>query len=1330
MSQVVVHRPARIPPPGVPAGDVVLAAPPGLARSDQGGMAWMQYALPVVGSLGSLLFVVSNPKPLYVVGGLFFALSAVASGVAMGVAQRRSLRVRTETDRERYLAYLAEVREQARETARRQHAAAAWSHPAPDALWALAAGRVRLWERRPGDPDFLRLRVGAGEQPLATTLRLDAGGRLADTEPVTTAAVRQLVEAHGKVPEQPLLADLEAARIVTVVGPRPGGRAVARALLCQLAAFHAPDEVRLGLCAPASAAPEWEWCKWLPHLGAGAPGDVDPPAPLASDVAGLEALLEHETQAQRRASESRGFLAADRSPEEGQARPRLVVVADGVMPPPDTVALLRRPHARGVTLVALVESQEQEPPHVDLRLRAGAGGELRAEWVAGEAGAAGQGRADRPGPGTCEALARRLAPLRMSPESSRRALAEELGLLQLLRIPDARDIQPEVIWRPRALRDVLRVPVGVSAEGEPLELDLKEPALGGDGPHGIVIGATGSGKSELLRTLVTSLAVTHPPDVLSFVLVDFKGGAAFAGLADLPHVAGVITNLADDLALVDRMREALFGEMRRRQELLRVAGNLPNLREYHRRRAAGAALEPLPYLLLIVDEFGELLTARPDFGELFTAVGRLGRSLGVHLLLSSQQLDESRLRGVEGHLSYRIALRTFSAAESRAVLDTPDAYDLPRLPGSGYLKVGTTVYTRFRAALVSQPYETPAVTRGPVSLAQPFTASGAAARPAGPARPEPEPVVEERPLGASVLDVVVERLHSAGVPRVHQVWLPPLQPALALGDLLGPLAREAGRGLRAGGWSGCGRLSVPLGLVDRPADQAQDVLSVDFAGAGGHLAIVGAPQTGKSTLLRTLVASFALTHTPQEAQFYCVDLGGGTLAALEGLPHVGGVSGRQDPERMRRTIAQMAALLDERERRFHALGIDSAPAMRELRAAGALPEETFADVFLCVDNWPALKAEADEIEQVVQDVAARGLGYGVHVVLTANRWMEIRPALLDNIGVRLELRLNEAMDSVVDRRVAGNVPEGVPGRGLTTAALHFQAALPRIDGRLGTTDLQRGVEDLVARAAAAWRGSGAEPVRVLPDRVLFTDLPAPGTDLEPGVPVGVSEHDLGPVYLDLRGGDPHFLVLGDSGAGKTSLLLTFLLGLTARQGPGQARVLLIDYRRTLLGAVPPASLFGYAGGAAAAVDKVGELGRLLSARMPPADLTVEELRRRSWWSGPDVYVVVDDYDLVTGGGENPLGYLLEFLGQARDVGLHVVVARRSGGASRALFEPVLMALRELNTPGLMLSGDPQEGPLLGDFRPASLPPGRGILVRRSAAELVQTAWMPGEGDLV
>jgi S-DNA-T family DNA segregation ATPase FtsK/SpoIIIE len=441
---------------------------------------------------------------------------------------------------------------------------------------------------------------------------------------------------------------------------------------------------------------------------------------------------------------------------------------------------------------------------------------------------------------------------------------------------------------------------------------------------------------------------------------------------------------------------------------------------------------------------------------------------------------------------------------------------------------------------------------------------------------------------------------------------------------------------------------------------------------------------------------------------------------------VSGVAGRQDRDRVRRTITQVLGLLDARERRFRELGIDSVSTMRDLRAKGALPGEVLADVFLCVDNWPGLKAEADEIEGAVQDIAARGLGLGVHLVLTANRWMEIRPALLDSVGGRLELRLNDPMDSVVDRRLAVNVP-ATPGRGLTTAGLHFQAALPRVERGGGSTDLQAAVEELVARVATAWHGPRAEPVRTLPPRVLFTELPAPGADPEPGVPVGLSEVDLGPVYLDLRGGDPHFLLFGDSGSGKTSLLLTYMLGLTAREGPSRARVLLVDYRRTLLGGVPAPSLFGYAGGAAAAAEHVAALAQVLDGRLAPADLTVEELRRRSWWSGPEIYVVVDDYDLVTGGGDNPLMPLLGHLAQARDVGLHMVVARRVGGASRAMFEPLMMALRELNSPGLLLSGDPQEGQLLGDYRAALLPPGRGILVRRSAAMLVQAAW-PGDPD--
>src|SRR4051812_26089649 len=280
-------------------------------------------------------------------------------------------------------------------------------------------------------------------------------------------------------------------------------------------------------------------------------------------------------------------------------------------------------------------------------------------------------------------------------------MSATFGLSGLLGIGDPRDTDTTVTWAPRAARDRLRIPLGVNPEGRPVELDLKESAEGGMGPHGLVIGATGSGKSELLRTLVTALAVMHSSETLNLALIDFKGGATFAGMTDLPHTCAVITNLSDDLALVDRMADALNGELLRRQELLHAAGNYASVRDYERARLDGASLDPLPSLLVIIDEFSELLSSQPEFIDLFVMIGRLGRSLGIHLLLASQRLEEGRLRGLDSHLSYRVGLRTFSASESRSVLGVADAHQLPPVPGSGYLRVDTETLIRFKAAFVS-----------------------------------------------------------------------------------------------------------------------------------------------------------------------------------------------------------------------------------------------------------------------------------------------------------------------------------------------------------------------------------------------------------------------------------------------------------------------------------------------------------------------------------------------------------------------------------------------------------------------------------------------------
>ncbi|MFL5882312.1 MAG: FtsK/SpoIIIE domain-containing protein, partial [Actinomycetota bacterium] len=490
--------------------------------------------------------------------------------------------------------------------------------------------------------------------------------------------------------------------------------------------------------------------------------------------------------------------------------------------------------------------------------------------------------------------------------------------------------------------------------------------------------ATGSGKSELLRTIVAGLAATHPPDRLAFVLVDFKGGAAFADLARVPQVAGLITNLQSDLSMVDRAMAAVQGELVRRQRLLHRNGNLPDLQSYTARRALDPELEPLPHLLIVVDEFGELLAARPEFLDLFTAIGRVGRSLGMHLLLASQRLDEGRLRGLDSHLRFRICLRTFSAAESTSVLGVPDAYHLPAAPGAALLKVDAAPPARFTAALASPD-----------------------------------------------LEALVGGVITAGRP-VHQVWLPPLAPAIALDPLL-----------RSGalGW-----LEVPVGVVDRPLQQEQGPLVLDLSGGAGHLAVVGAPRTGKSTLLSTIVAALAATHPPDEVQLYAVDLGGGLLHRLGDLPHVGAVCGPRDAERVRRLVRELRSLIFERERRFRDLEVDSMASWHALRRAG-LDLGGYGEVFLLVDNWGALVREQPELEAEITELSGLGLHYGVHLVLTATGWAELRPGLRENLGGRLELRLNDPLESEVGRTAAASLPD-LPGRGLTHSGLRFQVALP------------------------------------------------------------------------------------------------------------------------------------------------------------------------------------------------------------------------------------------------------------------------------------------------
>ncbi|MFF6776435.1 type VII secretion protein EccCa [Streptomyces sp. NPDC012637] len=1315
MSQIVVKRPPRSLPPEVPGEELVLESPPELPRGQQES-ALMQL-LPMLGMGSSVVFFFMTPSPIMRIMGTLMLASTVGMAIAQFVRFRKGSQGQMADVRRDYLKYLAQTRRTVRRTARKQRDAQLYLHPAPEQLWSVVAEGSRLWERRVGDHDFAQARVGLGAQQLATPLVAPDTAPVDELEPLCAGAMQQFLAVHGTLDGLPMAVSLRAFYHVTVSGDPEAAQSAARGLVAQLVTLHSPDDLMLAVVAARGAQERWDWTKWLPHTQV--PGTVDGAGTkrlFGDDLGELEQLI-------RSKLDGRPRFSRDNQPVLDQ--PHVVVVLDGGMVPPDSLFAAAE-GLQGVTIVEVVSGELDEPRGgLSVVVRPG---RLRLESGGGFAY---EGVPDVMSLPAAEALARQLAPLRMGGGDDDEPLLANLDFTDLLNLGDAASVDVARTWRPRSVAERLRVPIGVGEDGQPVMLDLKEAAQEGMGPHGLCVGATGSGKSELLRTLVLGLAVTHSSETLNFVLADFKGGATFAGMSQMPHVAAVITNLSDDLTLVDRMGDAIRGELQRRQELLRSAGNYANIHDYEKARAAGAPLEPLASLVLVIDEFSELLTAKPDFIDMFIQIGRIGRSLGVHLLLASQRLEEGKLRGLDTYLSYRIGLRTFSAAESRTAIGVPDAYHLPSVPGSGYLKFGTDEMTRFKAAYVSGTYRTggPRLEAGSMPIERRPALFTASPVPVVYAAPDPAYLTAQRnedddALADTVLDVIVRRLEGQGVPA-HQVWLPPLDQAPSLDQLLPGLAQTADRGLTATEYTRPGGLTVPLGLIDKPFEQRREVLYRDFSGAAGHMMVVGGPQSGKSTLMRTLISSFALTHTPAEVQFYCLDFGGGGMSSLAELPHVGGVASRLDPERVRRTVAEVLGVLNRREEFFRAHNIDSMATYRRKRAAGELPNEPWGDVFLVIDGWGGFRNEYEGMEAPVADLAARGLGYGIHVVITAARYMEVRAALKDQMLGRLELRLGDVMDSEFDRKVAANVPTGVPGRGQVPEKLHFMGALPRIDGSSSSDDLAAGTTAFVEAVRNAWQGRpGAPAVRLLPHKLPAEQLPKGFEFPQHGIAIGIDETRLEPVFVNFET-DPFFLIFGESESGKTNLLRLIAKQIGERYSPDEAKLVVGDYRRALLGSLPEEHLLEYAPMASSMQMHMEALSGVFARRQPPQDVTPQQLRDRSWWSGPQVFIIVDDYDLVATSAGNPLAPLAEYLPFARDTGVRFIIARNSAGASRSMYESFMQRIKELGAQGVVLSGDPSEGDLLGNARPRPMPAGRGLFVsRRGQASLVQTGRMP------
>lgn len=1322
--------------PEQPSGSLAIQMPPEKAEPASMGNVLMM-VVPMLGSTGVMVFMAiqnggNNNRSMLMGGGMLVAMLGMV-GFNM-YRQFSQYRTRVVTQRREYLSYLAETRDAVRKVAKKQRAYYNWVYPDPNALVTLAANGSRLWSREGGTYDLFAFRYGSGTQPLGLVFERPPIDPMTEMDVVCLSAMERFIDVHDHTDNVGKFLFLGDFSHVELAGEGEAVYDEMRAIMMHLACFIDPSKLKIAVLCSADRLGEWEWVKWMPQARSSIVRDaVGPARMISTDPAELAEMI--------------GTDIAMRGPfqygDEIPAYPHLLLVCDGAEFPASS-PFGSFTGIKGVTIMSRAREWTPMKSHTTLRLLIHPNPDRKGADVVDVItmdSMPEQAFADRLSAVQAEAIARRMTPFATQQNLEeadtpvgRSDESRQMDLMELVGIGDIRDFDPEKQWRRREGRERLAAPFGVTPEGQPVVLDIKESSQQGMGPHGLLIGATGSGKSEVLRTLVLALALTHSPEQLNLVLVDFKGGATFAGMSDLPHVSAMISNLESELSLVDRMQDALQGEMVRRQEVLREAGNYANVSEYEADRIAGKhEFPPLPALFIVLDEFTEMLMAKPEFGEVFIMIGRLGRSLSVHLLLASQKMDLGKARGLESHLSYRIALKTFTENDSREVLGIPDAAKLPPLPGSGFLKAGGDGLVRFRASYVAAP--PPARTLASISEAStagapsapieilPFTVAPVITREDTLGDKEEEVDQNQEIVLAgdevwadmSEMDIAVAKMKGKGYPA-HQVWLPPLETPDTFATLMPDLRPDPELGFVSRAWRESGTLRVPLGTVDLPLEQRRETLVLDLSGAGGNFAIVGGPQTGKSTALRTIVQALSLTYTPQEVQFYVMDFGGGTFAGFAGAPHVAGVATRDTTEVRTRMLAEIAAIMDDRERYFGKNAIDSMDTYRRGRLEGRY-DDGYGDVFLVVDGWGALRSEFDSLDREVTTMMSRGLSLGVHLIVSASRWMDFRSEAQDLFGSRLELHTANPKESIINREGASRIPKGRPGRGIDMAGHEMMIGLPRADAEQDPTTVSQGVAYTIKKIREHLVAGEGPKLRLLPEKITVEEilaqlpeqqiLPTGGGDMI----LGVEESRLGPLVFNTRA-ESHLYLFGDSKTGKSTFLRSIMQEITRLYTPDQAKIIAIDMRRSLMSDVPKEYTLRYITNHEAAMKDLRDTAGFLRGRLPGSDVTAEQIRERSWWSGPEFWVLVDDYDLAVTMSGNPIAELIDLLPQASDIGLHVVLTRRMGGAARATFEKVLQMMGDLAVTGILLSGNPSEGAIINGVKPRRAIPGRAQVVHR------------------
>jgi len=1229
-----IDRPPRIQPP-LPENVVKIPPPPDKKGQNQ---SFVQILLPLISILGySLVSVFGGGRNVWFMLPMAFAIIASSSYAAYSFLQERK-RIRELT--RAYANRLRMLRSDMEFTHQNQRLYYEYTHPQVDVVQSIGEDQsqsrigARLWERRPTDRDFASLRLGVGDIESQVRYEFDNAGSV-DEDPQISEAI-QLAEDSLIVSNTPVIIPMlpiqgntndrndviPGRHSIGISGRTTTVMDVTRAYVMQLAAFHSPNDFHIHVLGAPQAFDRWGWAQWLPHTNNSDEKSGDrmcfaPPLEEGEDAKTTDKLYPKRFLGMINKEIEQRRLLLEEGGEEKQKQqsdaPFILLIIDNLamnhqsdetthwiddlVSEPAINTILQRGQALRIGVMFLVPQNPKIPSDCQsvIEVNVMQEGYVFRYSEIGVNTPRYIGVADHIADKNAEIFAQAI-----SKKSVRKSFGADLqrsvDILELFKTETVEDLPVFANWdkskqQGKDIADWLRVEVGVKSGNDHHEIYFHQDY---DGVHGMIAGTTGSGKSELLLTLIAGLAINYDPTILNFVLIDYKGGSAFKPFETLPHCVDIVTNL--DGKAVDRMFVAIDAELKRRSGLL-ADYNVKHIVEY-RQKGYHLTEEPFPHLFIVVDEFAEMINENKEYKSRFDSITRLGRAIGVNLILATQRPSGVVTDQMRANMKLRICLRVETGDDSRELLGRSDAMFLPsNIPGRAYFQAGKDTPNLLQVARAGGPYEPPTddvptedvifggnrkkvqkdddETDTIVDLIVERLVKDAKQYSEPQSKPWPDPLPTVLPLNlpvdATYLDTKrTTKSNKIVLNQMLLVWMVDQGStdyakaqstinAWSNGELINWDASKSSIENNS-----IAPLKVPIGLIDFPSLAKQQIFTLDVAEGG--VAIFGAAGWGKTIFLKTLILSLAAIHTPDDLWIYIMDFARGGLKDMAVLPHVDTTIDVVDTERVERLLRVLGNMIDDRTKKVRDAG-----GFEKYNLNNS--DDVLPAVLVVIDNFAEFKETYESYIPQLTTIIRDGRSMGIYFVITADQVNAIPSKTFNQFTKRLTLKLSDSGDyQAIVGRAAGILTE-TPGRGaisIDREPREFHVGVIATPDDLNLSgekiDYKQRYEALATRIANEWSHSPSiQTIDRLSNQITLQDLPDPVSDKElPNAKVftGIGLRDVNrkTAWLTLNS---HCLVLGTPASGKTTLLQTIIISLAQRYTPSELAFILIDPTRRL-----------------------------------------------------------------------------------------------------------------------------------------------------------------------